>query len=302
MNGTLPAAMAAAIVVGVACAQNVTPEFQADYQLENLGSIDGVATPYGGLIFKAGDANTLYIGGAANSLNATLYAVPLTRNPEGRITGFECAEPVELAAVFGDGSGGIDGGLEYAPGNVILYTSYSDNSIGQILPGSVEPDRFIDLGDLGVSSSVGTLRIVPQGFPGAGRLKIASYNASTWYDATISQAKDGTFDIVIDSPAIQLTGGPEGIVYVAAGNPGFDSDSVLISQYSSGAVAAYEIDDNGDPIASTSRQFVASLSGAVSLTRFRGHLDRRECSPGVIHGQAQGHTQEATDLHQRVQG
>jgi len=51
-------------------------------------------------------------------------------------------------------------------------------------------------------------------------------------------------------------------VYIQAGNPGFASDSVLISEWSAGTVGAYEIDANGDPIASTRRDFILGLSGA----------------------------------------
>jgi hypothetical protein len=50
----------------------------------NLGSIAGVPTDYGGLVFKAGDPNTILIGGAAASPSRRFYEVPVTRCSTGR--------------------------------------------------------------------------------------------------------------------------------------------------------------------------------------------------------------------------
>jgi hypothetical protein len=156
----------------------------------------------------------------------------------------------------------IDGGLAYGPDNVLFYTAYPTNLIGQIMDGSVAPDRIDDLYPLGVGSSVGTLRFVPPGFAGEGRLKIASYIWSAWYDTTVTPDGSGTFDIAPVSAPITIGGGPEGIVYIDDVNPLFDADSVLVSEYNSGRVSAYEIDGNGDPVVATRRDFITGLTGA----------------------------------------
>jgi hypothetical protein len=57
-------------------------------------------------------------------------------------------------------------------------------------------------------------------------------------------------------------GGPEGLLYVLAGNPEFAVSSVLIAEWSIGEVNAYELDSNGLPIAATRRLFMSGLSGA----------------------------------------
>ena len=56
--------------------------------------------------------------------------------------------------------------------------------------------------------------------------------------------------------------GPEGVIYVAAGNPQITVPSVLVSEYSAGAVSTYEVDPNGDPIVATRRVLLSGLSGA----------------------------------------
>jgi len=245
-------------LAGDATAQSLGPEFAADYSYFDLGSVPGVPANYGGLMFSPDDANVLLIGGSANTANAKIYAIPVNRDTDGSVIGFGC----DVVALPVYDAPRIDGGLDVGPDGVIFYATYSDNTIGQIMPGSTGPDRVIALGPLGVASSTGTLRFVPPGFAGAGRLKIVSYNASRWYDAEVSPDGNGTFDIAVTRGFVQLSGGPEGTVYIAAGNPQFAVDSVLVTKYGANRVDAYEIDANGDPIPSTQRVFVSGLTNA----------------------------------------
>ncbi len=104
---------------------------------------------------------------------------------------------------------------------------------------------------------------VPDGFAGAGRLKIGIYSTSGWYDMTVTPDGSGTFDIVDPAYITNTGGGPEGAVYIADYNPKFDVDSLLISRYASGDVIAYEIDTNGDPLIATQRTFISGLVGAM---------------------------------------
>lgn len=244
----------------LAHAQQITPEFQSNYTLNDLGSVPGVPTRYGGLTFKHDDPNTLLIGGIANNVSAAVYAIKVVRGCDNVIIGFEGEATLYASAPR------IDGGLTFGPDNVLFFTTYSNNTIGQIKPGSTERDKSILLGPLGVSGSTGTLAFVPEGFPGAGRLKIVSYNASRWYDTTVVPDGEGTFDIQPMESNVFIGNGPEGIAYVAAGSPQFENHSVLISEYSGGRVATYEVDDNGDPIPDTRRVMVTGLAGAEGAT------------------------------------
>lgn len=246
----------------VATAQTLDPAFAPFYTLIDHGPLPGVPGPNGGVTFLPSDDNVILVGGAANGPSAEIFTLRFSRSGDGSMLEFECGDAEFLADAHGV-TGGIDGGLTYGPGGVLFYTTYSDNQVGQILPGSTGPDRLIDLTPLGITSSTGMLLFVPPGFPGAGRMKIASFNGGDWFDTTVSPAGDGTYDIApVKGSGIVIGGGPEGAVYVAGGNPGFPADSVLVCEWGTGRVVTYEVDGNGDPTPETQRVFIAGLSGA----------------------------------------
>jgi hypothetical protein len=236
--------------------QTFGPDFVNDYTLVDLGGPPGVPAPLGGLTFKAGDNNKLLIGGAANSGLGAVHEITVTRDPQGHVNGFS-GSATQLAT-----APNIDGGLTYGPGGVLFFVTYNDNRMGQLKPGSTAPDKFIDLTPLGVCSSTGALYFVPAGFPGAGAMKLASYNCGNWYEGTFAPDGSGTYNLSSVAPKALLTGGPEGMVYIDATNPGFSADSVLVSEYSSGRVSAYQVDASGDPLPATRRDFLLSLNGA----------------------------------------
>jgi hypothetical protein len=233
-----------------------------------LSSGGNVPASYGGLTFL--DSDTLLIGGSANELNAAIYAVDVIRNSTtNRITGYAGAATLFSTAPGINSldpnatSGGIDGGLTVGPNGVVFYSTYSDNSIGQILPGSTSPDKFIDLTPLGVAPSTGAVTFVPDGLPGAGRLKITSYDANHFYDAVVTPDGNGTYDISIEND-IDLnradpSRGLEGIAYVNTSYPGFSAPSVLLSEFDSQGVVSFEVDALGNPIASTERDFIVGF-------------------------------------------
>ena len=237
-------------------AQTFGPDFAADYSFVDLGGPPGVPTPLGGVNFKLGDLNTLLIGGAANSTSGAIYELPVTRDAQGHIVGY-----VGGSSLFSTAPN-IDGGLAYGPGDVLFFTEFPLNKVGQIKVGSTSPDREDDLTGPGVCSSLGALTFVPPGFPGAGRLKLASFDCNQWYDAQVTSDGVGTFDIINITNTGAVTGGPEGMVYIDAANPGFTVDSILLAEWSAGQVGAYDIDANGDPVLSTRRDFMLGLSGA----------------------------------------
>lgn len=256
-SAALAVAALAAIAPASAQAQTLAAPFDADYTLASMGTPAGVPSPLGGLTVKAGDPDTLIIGGSANTVDGALYEIGLVRDGDGHITGFSGS-----ASLLADAPS-IDGGLDYGPGGEFFFTQYPTNGLGQIEPGSAAPDKLIDLTPLGVAASVGTLRFVPGGFPGAGRLKIASYNHSLWYDADVADDGSGTWDVVdVSQQAAFGGGGPEGIAYVPLGSTGFPNPSVLVSMFASGKVLTFDVDADGDPLVATQRDFVTGLNGA----------------------------------------
>lgn len=256
----------AASVGHVASAQFVNPDFGGCYAIRNLGLVPGVPINYGGITFKHDDPDVLLIGGHANNTDAAIYAARVTRDADGFINGFDGDAVIFASAPQ------IDGGLTYGPNSVLFFATYNSNNIGQIKPSSTTPDKTTNMDGV-VNPSLGTLQFVPPGFPGAGRLKIASYSTSEWADVSFAADGLGTFtlgntpnSLILLTDEVGQTG-PEGIVYVQPGNPGITKYSVLISEYGRGAVACYEVDSAGDPIFSTRRELVKGLSGAEGGTR-----------------------------------
>lgn len=249
--------LAAAPAYAAPCAGGISfgAAFAGSYACTTLGTPGTVPANLGGITFL--DNDTLLIGGAANVGSGAIYSIDVTRDASNHITGFSGPQSFFAAAP------NIDGGLSFGPGGVLFATTYANNNLLQYLPGSTAPDRTINLGTIGIASSVGTLAFVPTGFGGAGNFKIASYSGGGFYDVPlIADGATGLFNLGPATLTAQPNRGPEGIVYVTGANAGFTSNSLLLSEYSSGTIGAYTIDANGNPIVSSRRDFLTGLSGA----------------------------------------
>jgi hypothetical protein len=260
--------LALGAAVWPAQAIDLGPEFADSYTAATLGSVPGLPPLYGGLTFI--DNNTILIGGNANAADGRLYTIGVVRDVNGHVTGFS-----GQATLFGGPNSTIgafnDGGVVFGPGGVLFTSRWPVNELGQTKPGSTSEDKIINLGALGVVASHAALNFVPAGFGGAGQLKLVSWAGGQWYTATLAADGLGTFDLVgltpVDlDPATagidSVPGGPEGFVYISAGNPDFALNGMLISEFSAGEVGAYELDENGNPIIGSRRLFLSGLAGA----------------------------------------
>jgi len=231
--------------------------FQGSYSVFDLGSVPGVPVAYGGLTTEFGDDNTLLIGGNANEASGLLYSIALVRGAGLHITGYSGNSSVFAEAAFNDG------GVAYSSDGVLFLARWPENQLGQIKPGSAVTDKVIDLAALGVGGGgPGGGTFVPTGFAGAGQYKIVTWPDGIVYTLDLVPDGAGTYDVVGVHQGPTLPGGPEGFIYVAAGNPGFAVDSMIVSEFSGNSIAAYEIDANGDPIVATRRDFLTGLDGA----------------------------------------
>ena len=113
---TLPLLFPILFLCASAGAQTIDPFYSGSYSLTNV-AIAGVPIHYGGLIFKAGDPNTLIIGGEATEASGRFYEVPVVRGAGNHIVAF--GAPV----VRGFGAYN-DGGIAYGPGGVLFYSQY----------------------------------------------------------------------------------------------------------------------------------------------------------------------------------
>lgn len=270
---SLLAAMAAA--ASWAGAQVIQPPYDSVYTLTDLGTIANLPTPYGGLDFLSGNPNVIVIGGAANSASGQLFTVNLTRDAQNHIVGFSGG-----ATLFSDGAYN-DGGVVFGPGGVLFYTRFPTNEVGEVKPGSTITDKIVDLTTLGIfgpmtvtgglkrlhapagaASSVGALNFVPSGFPGAGQLKIVSYDSANWYTAAYSPDGSGTYNITSATLNTTIQGGPEGFIYVPPGSPVFATHSMLVSEYDNDVVTTYQFDGSANPNPGTRAVFISGLTGA----------------------------------------
>jgi hypothetical protein len=262
------AAAALFALLAPAGAQTLGTGFAEDYSVTDLGSVTGLPVNYGGLTFL--DSDTILIGGSANNANGSLYTIDVVRDADQHITGFSGS-----AARFGGPGGTVgeynDGGVVFGPGGVLFTARWPINGLGQTLPGSLDEDKVIELAPLGVASSLSAINFVPAGFGGAGQIKLVSYGGGQWYSAGLSPDGNGTYDLIgltqVDLDPVaggtqNVPGGPEGFVYIAAGNAAFAAHSMLISEYAAGLVGAYEVDAQGNPLVSTRRTFLSGLTGA----------------------------------------
>jgi hypothetical protein len=235
-------------------AQTIDPFYSGSYSLTSL-VITGVPIHYGGMIFRAGDPNTLIIGGEAAEASGRFYEVPVVRGAGNHIVAF--GTPVQRG--FGANN---DGGIAYGPGGVLFYSQWGPNAVAQVKPGSNADDKVVALGPLGIADSTGALNFVPAGYNGAGQLKVSSWDGGQFYTVTLTADGSGTYNLTGATQVATLGGGPEGFAYVPLGSPLFGSQSMLVSEYSAGNVAAYTIDANGNPVPGSRRTFIAGLDGA----------------------------------------
>lgn len=270
-------------------AQSVLPPFDGALQAVQIGALPGVFS-YGGTAFDPNDPNVLLV---APYNSGQIRAVTLTRAANGDIVG---ASGSSLYATVG----GTDGGLAFGPGGVLFGTWYGAHRLYQLEPGSNSPDREDDLGTIGVPYSVGACTFVPAGLPGAGTLKLLSWNSSQLCTVPLTPDGFGTYTPGGASNLIQLSGGPEGLVYAPASLP-LVGGRLLVAEYSDGVVSAYQLDSNSNPLPATRQVVLGGIPGAgggavdpvtgdVVFTDFNGRLvvlrDGPTCGSIVGYGAA----------------
>lgn len=250
------------LAAAAAPAQSVQPPFNAAWTAVDLGAVPGTGN-YGGITFRHDDPDVLLFGSFGST---RIVEVPVLRNAQGQITGFGA---FRVHATVG----GVDGGLCYGPGNVLLHTWFGQNKLGMIKPGSSGDDKAIALSPLGIASSVGACALAPAGSAAAGHLKIVSFSGSTWYDAVLQPDGQGTFDLVQVSAPRQLSGGPEGILYAPATAPML-ANKVLIAHWSGPGIVAYDVDANADPLPQTGQVLLTGLgaNGGGAIDPVTGDL------------------------------
>jgi hypothetical protein len=241
----------------------VDPFYADKYSCFDLGPVPGVPPQkYGGLTLTLDSCSTrLLIGGEANNPEGKLYAIDVIRDGNGHVAAFK-----GMATVAADAPSN-DGGISFGPDKVLFFTRWPTNELQQTKFGSMLADKVTPLQSLGVAFASASLNFVPSTFPSAGAFKLVSWSGGQFYTVNIAPDANGTFDVMSVKHSVTLTGGPEGFVYVEAGNPLFPRNSMLVSEWSANKIATYETDDNADPALPTRKDFIAGLKGAEGAYR-----------------------------------
>lgn len=238
------------------CAFRIDPFYDPSYDVRDLGTAAGIPANYGGLTVNPSNTNELLIGGSANNIAGAIYVLGLQRDSDGHIVGIVGPGVLARQGQYNDG------GVVFDANGVLVLARYPVNELGFQRAGSTINDKIVALNTVGVASSVGGLAQVPPGHPGAGAWKLVSWAGGQWYELTLVPDATGTYDVTAAVMRLTLGGGPEGIVYVPLGSPLFTNASVLVSEYSAGKVATFEVDAAGDPVTTSRRDLITNLTGA----------------------------------------
>jgi hypothetical protein len=234
----------------------ISSAYSANYTAASIGPAPGVPTIYAGVAFNPSDPNTLYIAGNAFSTGGGIYAVQVTRNTAGHITGF-----AGTASLYSTAPNISNGGLVFGPGNVLFYTA--GNNVGEIKPGSTSPDKVVVAPVGTADTTLGTLAFNPYN----GAFDITSYLGATVFDTTLSADGSGTYNISSPSYATPFLG-PHilGLFYPPLTAPQFSSPSVILADKGEGELAIFQLDSNGHLIPGTSSLFatIPSMEGSTT--------------------------------------
>ena len=244
-------------------ADSIGAPFSQYYTLTTVARPAGLMGGFGvgEILFDPADPNQLWMGEFASFNSGEVVDSAVMRDPAtNNITGFMGSLSVVDSTPF------IDGGLTYGPGNYLYFTQYPNNTIGEIAPGHTSATYTVATG---TGASPGGLAFIPAGFGGAGNATISNYTGDFICSAAVSQAGDGSYTFGTCGNTVNLGYTPEGLLYVPAGTPGFNANSILIDDFSNsdsaGQVVAYQTDANGMPILATGSTLVSGIAGAEGI-------------------------------------
>jgi len=227
------------------------PVFANDYRSFVLGPVPGIPpSRLGGCVIDANDPNALLVGVESEAPSGAIYSVPLQREPCGHIVGFAGNATLVATTPY------VDANLLYGPNQVMFYSEWPVNQLSEILPQHSTPSYNIDLSSIGVGGGgPGGIGFVPPNLGDPGGLRAVTWPDGYWYHLTYAANSQQTFDITASTQTATLPNGPGGFGYVPKGSPQFANQSLITPEWSGDKVVVYEVDNMGDPLSQTRREF-----------------------------------------------
>jgi pimeloyl-ACP methyl ester carboxylesterase len=232
----------------------INPPYSNGYVACASGVLAGIPAGIGAITFKHDDPDTLLVATYMETSPGGIYSVPIQRDADNHIIDVVNPGTSFASAPY------VSTGMAYGPENLLFYSRSPVNELGEIKPGSVVTDKVIGLTALGVTPSVSGMNFVPSGFPHEGELKLVTNRTGEWYAATLSPEGDGTYSIASITKKTQISSYPEGFVYVPpASSPFPDYSAMLVGEYYQGAISAYLLDAESNPVPDSRSIFLTGL-------------------------------------------
>lgn len=228
----------------------LAPEFAEFYKTYELGQVPGIPTDsrLGGCVISNTDPNVLLVAGDSETATGKVWAIEVVRGNCDHIVNFKGVAQVVAETPY------VDANLALVESGLLFYTAWPVNQISQLLPGQMAPGVTTDMAALGVENSVSGLGFVPPGFVDAGGMRTITWPGGKWYHLERT-ANGNTFDLANAQQTTALLFGPGGFAYVPDGSPGFEVDHLIVSEWSAGTVGVYRVDDQGDPLPESRKDF-----------------------------------------------
>ncbi|PCC69250.1 hypothetical protein SAMN02745121_05894 [Nannocystis exedens] len=228
----------------------LAPEFAEFYKTYELGQVPGIPTDsrLGGCVISNEDPNLLLVAGDSETATGKVWAIEVVRGNCDHIVNFKGVAQLVADTPY------VDANLALVESGLMFYTAWPINQIGQLLPGQMAPAVTTDMAALGVENSVSGLGFVPPGFVDAGGMRTITWPGGKWYHLDRT-ANGDTFTLANAQQTAALPFGPGGFAYVPKGSPGFEVDHLIVSEWSAGTVGVYRVDDQGDPLPESRKDF-----------------------------------------------
>lgn len=250
-----------------AFAQSLAQNFKNNgYQLCEIPMVVNIPGPFSGIAFTPNDLNTLLMAGHIQDTTAAIWTVGVTRDSQGHVIGIK-----NNAKLFAPAPG-LGRSVAMGPGRMAFYTNV-DAGLGIIGPDGKTPHPPIPLPGIGGGAAL-PLAFVPPGWKGGGALKLATFDGK-FYSVGLARDAAGAFSITdVMGPSllqgIAANNFPVGLGYVAAGNPLFPAEALLVATWDFNIAAgsqllAYPTDDQGNPGAGVPTPVTSNL-GVSGMT------------------------------------
>jgi hypothetical protein len=235
----------------------IAAQYAMYYSAYDLGAPPGVPDPLGGTTILASDPNTLLIAGGSEGAEGAIYKVGVTRDACNHIIGFTGSSSVYATTPY------VDANLVYSSSQLLLYSEWPMYTLAQLAGGTTTPSRETDLRTLGMpyagDEGPGGVGFVPTGLGAAGQLRLVTWPAGNWFHVTTAP-DSGELAVSAITQTVTLPNNPGGMAYVPAGSPGFTQQAVIVAEWTTNdRVAVYDVDDSGDPIVATRREFFSAF-------------------------------------------